>query len=436
MSNWFNMTELELLKKKIARLEKARKSAEEILEVKALELWESKQELERKVEERTKEIRLEKEKAEKAQAAEKSFLANMSHEIRTPLNAIIGMAHLLDNTQLEKDQKEYLNAIISSANILFGLISDILDISKIDAGKISIVNEDFDLHELAENLSTIFSPKAQKKGISFEYTIDDRISRYLHGDTKLINQVLINLIGNAVKFTFEGQVNLDFKLLNSGPDWQELKINVSDSGIGIKSDQIEDIFSQFKQAHKGIERVYGGTGLGLAISKKIVDKLGGILSVESTFNEGSNFYFNLKLPTANPENQLKKKLKTDSDIQQINKDAKILIVEDNPMNLMYLQKLIEEQGLHYESVNNGLEATKLCQDHLFDLIFMDIQMPVMDGYEATAEIRKIYKDLPIIALTANSLNGERKDALSSGFTDYVSKPYKPDHLQEILIKYL
>ncbi len=427
------MDEVQLLTRKINRLEKARVKAEQILEQKALQLWESKQELEKKVKERTQELEIAKDKAVKAQMAQKNFLANMSHEIRTPLNAIIGMAHLMSDYELNNQQKEYLNTLIHSANILQDLINDILDLSKIDSGKISVVNESFDLIDFLNIIKSIFLPQAKKKGLDFLLKIDSDIQNFVLADKKLLNHVLINLIGNALKFTERGSISLIVELHNRQEDKQYITFKCKDSGIGISKDQQEKIFNKFIQADKSTSRKYGGTGLGLSISKKIIELLGGTLEVASEISQGSTFYFTIPLTLSQEKSIIKTSPKKKKDKITI---KQILIAEDNLLNQMYLKNLLNKWKIEYKIAQNGQEAIDLMASSEFDLVLMDIQMPTMDGYQATTQIRNtINNTIPIIALTANSFAEDREKAKQVGFSDFLSKPYNPNQLQELLLKY-
>jgi len=427
----------EILLRKIKRLQKAREDAENILEAKAKELWEAKEALEEKVVIRTKELQTAKEKAEKAQQAEQQFLARMSHEIRTPLNAVVGMTHLLESTDLSEKQKNYITALKSSALILQNLISDILDLSKIDAGKFEVVNEDFNLREFSENLIDVFKSSAKSKGIYLYLDFDETINTSINSDTKLLNQVLINLIGNAIKFTEDGGVRLSINLIDKKEELQLVKFSVTDTGIGIEEEQIESVFEVFTQANSSIDRTYGGTGLGLSIAKKIIVMLDGILTVESKRNVGSTFSFSLPLKTLISNDKISSKvdvlaIKT----KQLISEATVLLVEDNLMNQYYLQSLLDDWELKYDLASNGLEALDFIAKKSYEIILMDHQMPIMDGFEATTIIRETNKTVPIIALTASSMRQDKEAALNHGFSDFLTKPYTPTQLYELLLKYI
>ena len=424
--------EVELLKRKLDRLDRARKAAESILESKSLELWEAKQQLELKVEERTIELFKEKEKAVAAQKAEKLFLANMSHEIRTPLNAIVGMIHLLEDTKLDTNQVDYVETLRSSSLILQNLISDILDISKIDAGKVEAITESLNLKVLTEELIKIFKNSAADKDIDIHLSFDQEINPIVLADPKLLHQVLINLISNAIKFTKEGRVILRLKLIESEAAYQRIEFSVEDTGIGISEDKLDQIFEDFTQAENNTDRLFGGTGLGLSISKKLVSIMGGDLSVDSVLGEGSAFKFAIDLAPSVIEQY---EIKETSTAKEIRPGLKVLVVEDNLMNQMYIQSLLEKWSVEHNIANNGIEALEQHNKNNYDLILMDCQMPVMDGYEATKTIRLKDSSMPIIALTASSMREDRVAALEQGFTDFMTKPFTPEQLKELLARY-
>ncbi len=424
------MQDLDLLHRKIQRLERARLSAEKILEEKSLELWKARQELEKKVVERTAELQKAKETAERAQKAEKQFLANMSHEIRTPLNAIVGMTHLLENTTLSSAQTKYVDTLQSSALILQNLISDILDLSKIDAGKIEKIEEDFDLKFLLKELVEIFTPSAEKKGIAVTLEFDKQIQASVKSDTKLLNQILINLIGNAIKFTSKGGVVLSSFLEKVEDNRQLIRFEVSDTGIGIPEERQKQIFEDFVQAEANTNRKFGGTGLGLSISRKLIEILGGELQLKSEPSKGSTFGFSLLLGEGSfvQREVTKKKLADPTDLN-------ILIAEDNLMNQLYIKSLLDEWDVEYTIANNGQEAVEMNREKDYDIILMDCQMPEMDGFEATKTIRASGDDITIVALTASSMREDKDAALSQGFTDFMTKPFNPEQLKEMLLKY-
>ncbi len=382
-------------------------------------------------------VELEKAKslAEKAQQAEAHFLASMSHEIRTPLNAIVGMSHLLQDAKLNSDEKEYLEILKSSSNVLQKLISDVLDISKIDAGKLEIHNKPFDLEKLVLNLKRTFQVKLDSKPVSVISHQNFELDHLVLGDELLLNQILLNLIGNAEKFTEKGFITIDLELLERKKESLSIKFLVKDTGVGIARDQLSKIFEQFKQAHAEIRKDYGGTGLGLAITKKLIDLLGSEIFVESEIGKGTSFSFILDFGTTDIKtNEIEKYYSEELKFAEI--DGRVLIVEDNPMNQKYITRLLEKWGLQYHVSNNGEEAVEICQREKFAIIFMDLQMPIMNGYEATNEIREkenLNQETPIVALTASTLLSKKQMALDAGMSDFLSKPFNPKQLSETLL---
>ncbi len=374
-------------------------------------------------------------KAVEAQKAEQQFLAHMSHEIRTPLNAIIGMTHLLKETSLEEKQQEFVDILGDSASLLKGLVSDILDISKIDSGVIEKNETTFDLSNLANRLIQTFKSRAFDKGLLLESKIVESDASFVISDKQWIHQILINLISNAIKFTSKGSITLSIQRIKKNGKKAVFYFEVSDTGIGMNPDEVKTVFSSFKQANKKIRTDFGGTGLGLSIATRLVSLLGGQLEVKSEMGKGSSFFFSLPMETA--ENQIKKSVAFDElDLVKNNK-VKLLVVEDNIMNQKYISTLLNKWNIAFDIAENGKIAVDKCATFKYDLIFMDLSMPVMDGYEATNMINaQPGAKVPIIALTASTFLSKKELALNSGMTDFLAKPFTPEELSGILQKYL
>jgi signal transduction histidine kinase/CheY-like chemotaxis protein/streptogramin lyase len=364
--------------------------------------------------------------AEKANQTKMQFLSNMSHEIRTPMNAIIGITDMMFDDIEEPVQKENLSLIKRSADNLLVIINDILDISKIESGKVEIEYIDFNLIELIEQLIGTFKFKAAKKGIKFHHSFQRNTPEYLHGDPVRLNQILVNLIGNAIKFTEKGEVKLEILIIEIVKNQVRLKFKVIDTGIGIAAESQSKIFESFAQEGRTITRRFGGTGLGLSISKHLAELLNGTIELESEQGKGSIFTVILPFKLALKLNKLEYISQENRNLQNI----KILLVEDNNMNQIVANQLLKKWNAQVKCVFNGIEALEILQKEEFDLILMDLQMPEMDGYEATKNIRKQKKwnKIPIIALTADAFPEIKKQALETGMDEFISKPFNQDEL--------
>jgi len=373
--------------------------------------------------------KLENEMQEARKAAEaglelrKSILANVSHELRTPVNAIVGMSSLLASTPLNDQQQEYLKTMRFSSDGLLVLIDDLLDVSRIEAGKVELEEIEFSLRENFLELTKSLSIRAIDKGLTFDWRMDDRVAELSMGDVHRLNQVINNLINNALKFTQKGSVRLTIEFMNEHDGIQELRFSVSDTGIGIATERQAAVFQAFAQEDSSTTRKYGGTGLGLSISKKIVELMGSELQLKSEKNVGTTFSFTLFLKRASAVKQVAPAFNPDL------KGSRILLVEDNKVNQFLANALLKTWNAVVDISEDGLDAVNRMKEEKYDLVLMDLQMPIMDGFEATEHIREQLKlDLPVVGLSANALNGERERSLEAGMNDYVSKPFQPELL--------
>lgn len=398
-----------------------------------------------------------KESAEQANRAKSEFLANMSHEIRTPMNGVMGMAQLLMMTEQTEEQQNYIQIILDSSNALLSVINDILDFSKIESGMLELEQQVFEIEDILKAVYNLLNQSAINKGILLKYTIQSNVPVAIIGDQYRLRQILINLVGNAIKFTKQGEVLIDvnYQDENITPDPDKLKTEnslhfaVIDTGIGLQSDRINKLFNPFTQADNSISRQYGGTGLGLAICKSLVELMGGNIWVESAGHIGGNpicnyqpsqvsdrsgsvfhFAIAISIPAIVPT------LETETnpifhDLQMAQKHPlRILLVEDNPINQRLLFSIMQKFGYNVDIANNGLEAINTLQTQIYDMVLMDVQMPEMDGIAATKWIRQNLVAQPyIVAVTANFSDADRQDCLSAGMNDYISKPV---NIQEII----
>ena len=376
-------------------------------------------------------IEAEKEKAQASEKAKHQFLANMSHEIRTPMNAIKGMTDILIRRNPNDDQKEYLDGIKQSSDSLLFIINDILDISKIEAGKVELEQEPFSVNELVKNVHTIMQFKAEEKGLELLKDIPSG-NLNVNGDATRLRQILINLIGNAIKFTENGLVTTSVKSEQVG-EKLNLHFCVSDTGIGIEQSNIDKIFESFEQAYSDTSRKFGGTGLGLSISKKLVELHNGKIWVESEKGKGSQFHFIIPYASAESGAEVKPTEDFSNNIADTIKGIRILLVEDNAFNVVVAQEELEDaiEGVQVEVAENGLIAVEKLKSSAFDVILMDIQMPVMNGFEATKVIRALDSEkaqIPIIAMTANVLKEEVDLCYQAGMNDFIGKPFDTNEL--------
>lgn len=442
------------LEKRLAREKSARKQAEELLETKSLELYQKntslqeRKRIESQLQEYSDKLELMRfeamdaaKKAEAASQAKTEFLANMSHELRTPMNGIIGMAEMLLDSELDEDQLENAKTLHGSSENLLNILNDILDISKIEAGELDIEIVPFDLGTAMQQIAQLFLPLATDRGIALQLQDSSDTPAVVLGDLGRIQQVLRNLVSNALKFTEEGSISIVTKTtMNSNNP--TLYFAVEDTGIGIPKDKLGTIFEKFTQADASVTRKFGGTGLGLAITQQLVELMGGEIGVDSLEGEGSTFWFKIPLMVASDEETPVNLYedKQDDKEENLHLDLKILAVDDHPVNQVFAKKLLKKLGFtHIDLAEDGRQALDMIAANDYDIVLMDCQMPEIDGYQAATMLRESEegtgRHLPVIALTANAMVGDREKCLKAGMDDYLSKPIKPAKLIALIQKW-
>jgi PAS domain S-box-containing protein len=392
----------------------------------------------KKAEQERNELEIREKAAREASRLKSEFLATMSHEIRTPINGVVGMTGLLLDTALTPEQKNYAETVRRSADALLGLINDILDFSKVEADKIELETVDFDLHHLINDTYQTVLFSAQKKNLKFNVSGNTQWKNHFQGDAGRIRQVLSNLLNNGIKFTPQGEVTLNIQEIQNTGSSCKFKFEVADTGIGLSEDSLALMFKPFSQADSTIARRFGGTGLGLSISKRLIELMGGEIGVTSQAGKGSTFWFTLELKSGPEISEISdpKILERRNNVRL--NGLRVLVAEDNFVNQVVTLKQLEKLGYKADAVANGKEAIEALNSIPYDLVMMDCHMPEVDGYEATRIIRKnvsSYQKIPIIALTANAIVGDREKCIEAGMNDYLSKPVRVEELEKLLSKW-
>jgi PAS domain S-box-containing protein len=378
---------------------------------------------------------------ERATQAKSAFLATMSHEMRTPLNGVIGLISLLQGTPLTPRQREYVSALQASGDALLGLISDILDFSKIEAGQLSLERQPLDLRQLVHEVAALFAAQARTKGLDLHAQVDAAVPRLLTGDPVRLRQVLLNLAGNALKFTEQGEVGVGVTLVEESVEEALLRVVVRDTGIGIAPAMQEALFAPFVQADTSTTRRYGGTGLGLAIAKRLVELMGGEIGVESTPGVGSTFWLTLRLARGVAADATPA-ARTASGPAEAGPRGRVLVAEDNAINRLVAVGLLESLGYVVETAETGRQAAEAVRTHHYDLVLMDLHMPDLNGFEATAAIRQQEKAvgqgrrLPIVALTADAMMGDADKSRAAGLDDHLTKPLTRERLAAVVERWI